>query len=155
MGMTEHKRTADLHSKLKKRGKLRKIWKINDNYQGGVPDAFYLNDNELWVEYKNEKALPKRPTTLVRLDLSEQQFEWLEDLQAAGKKAYAVLTWGERNEARAWVCKDLERIRAGVPSEEVAAEAITLPELLDWIEDQCTRSRHSTRIPDDSFGNGY
>lgn len=156
MAMTEHKRTASIHKALTKRGKLKKIWKINDNYQGGVPDSFYLADDELWIEYKNLNPLPKRPTTIIHPELSEQQFEWLADLQAAGKQAFVVVTWGERANARAWVSSDLPRIRGGIMQAEMVQEAITLDELVQWIEKRCVAPpKLSTRIPDDSFGNGY
>lgn len=53
------------------------VWKINDTYAGGVPDAFYAGPARcLFVEYKYVK-LPKRSNTLVKTTLSEQQKLWI------------------------------------------------------------------------------
>jgi hypothetical protein len=71
-------------------------WKINDNFAGGVPDAFYMLQGEpasqsLWVEYKFIKALPKRGTTLIVADLSPQQVIWLQRLEDSGKLVRIVV----------------------------------------------------------------
>lgn len=60
------------------------VWKINDDYAGGVPDFFFeCEHTERWVESKYIKELPKRPTTIIDLMksdkyLSNLQQEWLE-----------------------------------------------------------------------------
>ena len=67
------------------------VWKINDKFAGGVPDAFYAGPARcLFVEYKYIK-LPKRPTTLVRTGLSEQQKLWLNRMLTLGKPVAVVL----------------------------------------------------------------
>ncbi len=71
-------------------------WKINDNFAGGVPDAYYMIEGEpqtrdLWVEYKLIKALPKRETTLIKPDLSPQQVIWLRRLENSGKNVRIVV----------------------------------------------------------------
>ena len=58
-------------------------WKICDEFQGGVPDCFYEGEfQDLWVEYKYIKPIPKRPSTLIDLTnpdryLSKLQQHWL------------------------------------------------------------------------------
>lgn len=53
-------------------------WKINDNYAGGVPDAFYCDQGQvLFVEYKYVPKLPKREKTILSPKLSGNQELWL------------------------------------------------------------------------------
>lgn len=74
-------------------------WKINDNFQGGVPDNWYLGVSRsskgkklpMFVEYKYLKALPKRETTAIIPDLSAQQLEWLRMLKDSGHEAAVVV----------------------------------------------------------------
>ena len=73
-----------------------KAWKIRDDYQGGVADAFYRRrDGEpgtpLWVEYKYLKKLPVRDTTLIVPDLSELQKLWLTEAAAAGEQVRVIV----------------------------------------------------------------
>ena len=78
--MNEHSFVASIHRILKKHPVH--IWKINDQYAGGVPDAFYEGVNsDLWVEYKYIPKLPKRSTTKIDLTspkmLSMNQQLWM------------------------------------------------------------------------------
>lgn len=69
-------------------------WKINDNFAGGVPDAFYRHvegKTPLWAEYKFLKALPKRPTTIIKPDLSALQLHWLKEAVAANENAVVIV----------------------------------------------------------------
>lgn len=58
-------------------------WKVNDDYQGGVPDCFYEGtQRDLWVEYKYVNPIPKRSSTMIDLCdhkryLSKLQQLWL------------------------------------------------------------------------------
>lgn len=74
--MNEHSFIRSIHRKLPADVYA---WKINDNFQGGVADAYYskVAGNDMWIEYKFLKSLPKRMSTTVRLGLSELQIEWL------------------------------------------------------------------------------
>lgn len=77
--MNEHGFVRAVHSYLKKHFPNIYIWKINDNFAGGVPDAWYCaSQNDLWVEYKYITC-PKRDTTLIdcRDHLSALQQDWL------------------------------------------------------------------------------
>ena len=79
--MNEHGMVRAIHNHLKHPDI--DIWKINDQYHGGVPDAVYFSAIEtIWVEYKWIRSLPKRDTTLVNLCsagsyLSSNQQAWL------------------------------------------------------------------------------
>lgn len=71
-------------------------WKINDNFAGGVPDAFYrVLDNPyarpLWVEYKFLKMLPSRDSTVIIPKLSVQQLLWLEQARSSGELACVIM----------------------------------------------------------------
>lgn len=74
--MNEHSFIRSIHNKLPIDVYT---WKINDNFQGGVADAYYsrIMGGDMWIEYKYLKALPKRPDTPVKLGLSALQHEWL------------------------------------------------------------------------------
>lgn len=77
-------------------------WKINDNFKGGVPDAWYigLNDGKnatggkklpLFVEFKYLKTLPKRETTVIIPALSSQQLDWLRMLTCSGHPVMVIV----------------------------------------------------------------
>lgn len=55
-------------------------WKINDAFAGGIADAFYCDSGGvLFVEYKYEPKIPKRPDTYLIPKLSPLQTNWLRD----------------------------------------------------------------------------
>ncbi len=67
-------------------------WKINDNFQGGVADAYYSDKGgDLWIEYKYIAALPKRSETPVKLGLTGQQTLWLNTRLAEGRNVAVVV----------------------------------------------------------------
>lgn len=87
--MNEHGFIRSIHKKVP--SSIYK-WKINDNYAGGVADAYYSgNGGDLWVEYKYIKALPAKDTTLVRIGLSAQQKLWLSNRFKEGRKVVVVI----------------------------------------------------------------
>ena len=54
------------------------VWKINDNYAGGVPDAFYSGEGGiLFIEYKYIPKPPTKASTLIKPKLSGNQLYWL------------------------------------------------------------------------------
>lgn len=66
-------------------------WKINDPYHGGVPDAFYSGQaNSCFIEYKYTESLPKKESSYIKLNLSEQQRNWLKLQQNNNLFVYAV-----------------------------------------------------------------
>ncbi|WP_075881495.1 hypothetical protein [Vreelandella massiliensis] len=87
--MNEHGFIRSVHRKLPA-GIYR--WKINDNFEGGVADAYYSgNKGDLWIEYKYLKALPKRGSTPIRTTLSAQQQLWLADRYREGRRVALVI----------------------------------------------------------------
>jgi hypothetical protein len=51
--------------------------KLNNPFIGGVPDCWYSGKSgDMWIEYKFV-VLPKRDDTLIKIELSELQKEWL------------------------------------------------------------------------------
>lgn len=89
--MTEHSYIRSVHRRLKKEAPQVYSWKINDAYQGGVPDAYYSSERDLWIEYKYLKALPKRPTTPIKIDLSQLQCDWLENRAKEGRNVAVIV----------------------------------------------------------------
>lgn len=90
--MIESQYTANVSKRLP--SDLFSSWKINDNFAGGVPDAFYRAKNgvrPLWVEYKFIKQLPKRGTTIIKPNLSAQQLHWLKEANAANELAVVIV----------------------------------------------------------------
>lgn len=80
--MNEHSFVKAIHRRLSDEVFT---WKINDNYAGGVPDAWYCGSSggHLFVEYKYVK-LPARATTTLSSSLSALQLSWLLDKQLRG-----------------------------------------------------------------------
>ena len=74
--MNEHSFIRSIHKKLPDDVYA---WKINDNFQGGVADAYYSRaaGGDMWIEYKYLSRLPKRPDTVINVGLSELQKDWL------------------------------------------------------------------------------
>lgn len=87
--MNEHSFIRSVHRKLP--DSLYK-WKINDNYEGGVADAYYSGGKgDLWLEYKYVKELPARGNTVVRTSLSPQQKLWLNRRHSEGRNVGVVI----------------------------------------------------------------
>lgn len=87
--MNEHSFIRSVHRKLP--DTIHK-WKINDNYEGGVADAYYSGTGgDLWLEYKYIKELPARGNTVVRTSLSAQQKLWLNRRHSEGRNVGVVI----------------------------------------------------------------
>lgn len=90
--MIESQYTANIGKRLP--ADIMRSWKINDNFAGGVPDAFYRHRQgvrPLWIEYKFIKTLPKRPSTLIVPNLSQQQLMWLQECVEANELAAVII----------------------------------------------------------------
>ncbi len=129
--MDEHSFIRALHKKLDKRVFA---WKINDNYAGGVPDAFYRfkesveGQRPLWVEYKYLKALPKRETTVVRPDFSALQIKWLTEAHTSGEQAFGVVGVGKEV-----YIVGVDELRTGLLCSEVKERLISREDCARWI----------------------
>lgn len=111
---------------------LFRSWKINDNFAGGVPDAFYRSKNgvkPLWAEYKFIKQLPKRGSTKIKPNLSEQQLFWLKEALAANELA-VVIVGCESIKYKRQVCgvvlTDPNEWAEGITADEFAKRAETM-----------------------------
>lgn len=92
--MTEHSFVKRIHRRLDPRIK---IWKIIDDFHGGVSDAAYFGTEGriLFVEYKFAQTLPVRPITIPsKLTLKPQQHLWLTELQVREVPAIAIFGVG-------------------------------------------------------------
>ena len=67
-------------------------WKINDNFHGGVADAYYSGPaGDLWIEYKYLSKPPKKHDTAIKTCLSDQQLHWLKSRQQEGRNVALVV----------------------------------------------------------------
>ncbi len=65
--------------------------KNHNQYNGGIPDVWYSGSAaDLWVEYKFV-AVPKRPDTHIKIELSELQKNWLRCRCAEGRKVGVIV----------------------------------------------------------------
>ena len=126
--MIESDFTRAVHKKIP--ATVRK-WKINDNFFGGVSDAFYRRldgvGSPTWVEYKYIKALPKRESTLIVPKLSAQQRVWLEEAEAAGEKAFVIV--GYKSKGVVYALDELD----GITREEFQKRLQSYQQLADVI----------------------
>lgn len=133
--MNEHGFVRKVHRALKEERRLTRIWKINDNFQGGVPDAFYCAKNQLWVEYKYISGIPKRESTVVTPDVSELQYEWLEGLQKSGIDAWVVVG----HPKGVLVITDLDECRQGYTTKALVEKSIPFADFIQSLLYICTR----------------
>ena len=67
-------------------------WKINDNFHGGVADAYYSGKKgDMWIEYKYISKPPKKQSTVIKTCLTDQQLNWLKTRQNEGRKVALVI----------------------------------------------------------------
>jgi hypothetical protein len=65
--------------------------KNHNQYNGGIPDVWYSGPaGDLWIEYKFV-ILPKRDSTVVGIELSELQKNWLRSRHAEGRKVGVII----------------------------------------------------------------
>lgn|GEM_PF-2075823 len=93
--VNEHSFVQSVHRQLKKHSDIF-LWKINDRFAGGTPDAFIEGPKgDLWVEYKFLKPFPKRDDTLIDLTqvkyLSKNQQHWLKRRERIRKDTLVVV----------------------------------------------------------------
>lgn len=75
-------------------------WKISDRYTAGIPDAYYSGSlNDLWVEYKYEKAAKRPQPTLKPPKLTKLQKAWLRARHAEGRAVATVIGYDDNTAA--------------------------------------------------------
>lgn len=95
--MDEHSYIRSVHRYLKQLDPTIYYWKIHDQFEGGVADAWYCgNAANIWIEYKYIAKLPKRPTTLISLTndkkyLSKLQQNWLARRHAQNNRVAVIV----------------------------------------------------------------
>lgn len=126
-------------------------WKINDQFAGGVPDAFYAGDKGLiFIEYKYRAKFPVRDTSLMGFGLKPQQINWLNSLQTKGINTAVVAG-----------CQELVIISTNYFSlanitkrEFLKHKTFTRKEAAQWLERSCKeeihRGRSTTGVPPSS-----
>lgn len=65
--------------------------KNHNQFNSGIADCWYSgNAADLWIEYKYV-AIPKRPDTLITINLSELQKNWLRCRHAEGREVGVIV----------------------------------------------------------------
>lgn len=105
-------------------------WKICDSFNNEVVDVMYHLEGlrTLWIEYKYIKALPKRPTTIIRPKLSVKQKFWLDSRSEAGLPCVAVVgspAGGAIYTSSEW--------RDGIAASEFQRRVLDYESLCSWI----------------------
>lgn len=137
--MIEAEYTRQFHKRLPE---FIKSWKINDNYQGGVPDAFYFVPHQvvawgdvafkvkpisIFCEFKYLSKLPTKPTTVIRPNLSRLQINWLSDIrESKALQGYVILAHGNMG-----VLLTLQQALDGITVEQFLSRACRYQELAD------------------------
>ena len=127
--MNEHSFSSKILTKCREKG-IAKAWKINDNFAGGVPDAWFLgNKSDLWIEFKWLNSLPKRESTIIKPDLSALQLGWLKMLQDHGRQAVVVIGYPKH----AILLRTQSEWTTGISASYPTKNPWTHNELVDWI----------------------
>ena len=140
--MIESEYTRAIHNKLPS---TVKAWKINDNFEGGVPDALYHTTlvapagiiySPLWVEYKLIKQRPKRPSTLIVPELTEQQKLWLSSVMGTGAGVRVIVGFASEKIKRqvAGIILTLEEAVNGVRNDDVTPRLQSYDDIASEIE---------------------
>lgn len=116
--MNEHSFIKAVHRQLPKHIK---VWKIIDDFHGGVSDVAYfgMDGKVLFVEYKFQPTLPVRGATIPqKLKLKPQQYLWFCDLQDRKVPVAAIFGVGEPETGGVWVT-DRKEAKDGICKDEV------------------------------------
>lgn len=98
-------------------------WKINDNYENGVPD-WYLEfpHRDFFLECKHIKKLPVRAG--IQPDLSPAQLAWLERRAARRDDARVLITFGETKIEHILILYTSQDWDRKIPLDEVKARLL-------------------------------
>jgi hypothetical protein len=112
--------------------------KMHNPYRSGTADVWYSGvEGDLWVEYKNIQAIPKR--TVVLPDLSDRQKRWLGNRLDEGRNVAVVLGTPEGGviyRDRAWLDP--------LTPDELRSRLVSNQQVADWIYSQTGDSRWDT-----------
>lgn len=140
--MNEADFTSRVHSKIPA-DKI-KVWKIKDDFQGGVPDAMYLSKHNpnglvqpvIFIEYKYLKALPKREKTYIIPALSDLQRVWLRTALIGKSKAFVIVGYPDKSGSKGVVFYTPEEWEAGITLAEFKSRVMGYADLADFIVSQ-------------------
>lgn len=131
--MNEHTFSSKIIRKCRDKG-IELAWKINDNFAGGVPDAWFLGKGTtLWIEFKFLQELPKKGDTVLKPNLSKQQALWLSKLYNAEQPCAVVI--GLPKEAI--IIVDPMIWERGMLTKQARKNLITHDNLVEWILTAC------------------
>lgn len=102
--------------------------KMANPYRGGTPDCFYEARLMLWVEYKYV-VLPKREDTIVKVELSELQRDWLQRNHDNGHLPWVIVGTHIGRTPMGVVFNHPVHWRDGVPAGDFARFAQTQKEI--------------------------
>jgi hypothetical protein len=137
--MIESEFTAKVHSKIDPQ--CVKVWKIKDDFQGGVPDALYLPKTNplglvippIFVEYKYLKTLPKREKTVIIPALSELQKEWLNTALICKAKVFVIVGCPAGRASKGVVFHTEQEWLEGITTAEFKSRLMSYDELANFI----------------------
>lgn len=64
-------------------------WKISDKFARGVPDAYYSDQTDLWIEFKYVQKFPVRAPVTPKL--TEDQKDWLTEQAHRGRTVAVIV----------------------------------------------------------------
>lgn len=114
-------------------------WKIIDDYQGGVPDSYYVNNvgtkaRALFVEAKYIPEFPKRDSTIIIPKWSSaNQKIWCDRLADAGEQIAVVIFVGKGVHTRCIWLSSKEDWTNGITTERAKREAISRADVINRI----------------------
>tara|TARA_S200000501_G_scaffold213086_1_gene200151 strand:+ start:52 stop:456 length:405 start_codon:yes stop_codon:yes gene_type:complete len=110
------------------------VWKINDNYFGGIPDCWYLGPNgqPFFIEYKWIKALPKRLSTPIKPNLSQLQLQMCSKLERNGHLLFVVV--GVEIERKVIIYRDSQTWTKGIDRNSI--ELLSRKDFSNFLEYQ-------------------
>lgn len=104
--------------------------KMHNPYRGGTPDVWYSgNADDLWVEYKYVKAVPKKAPILISKELSALQLKWLNDRAKEGRNVAVILgtpLGAVVYEHRSWETR-------AVTADEIRSDGLTKQQVANYI----------------------
>lgn len=92
----EHSFIKSVHRHLKNIAPEIYMWKIHADFTNGIPDCWYSNASDLWVEYKWCNKVPVKDSTIIDLTnskkyLSQLQINWLKERHKEGRNVCVIL----------------------------------------------------------------
>jgi hypothetical protein len=137
--MNEHSFINAIHRKLPQN--IYK-WKINDNFHGGVADAYYSGaGGDLWIEYKYISKPPKKLTTKIKTCLTDQQLYWLKSRQNEGRNVALIIGMapvaGDKIEKNLIITDLNETITSSITNSTFMSSAIDRQGVVSYIIKSC------------------